>query len=251
MPSIAHQGCASMTKPQIARGVQWYTSTFHLETALARLMPTQNLSVRPLRHSFIRPSQQCISSPGCSVGHWSKLGYEHYCLGNKNCTIVPRSCSWYQNCLESTYQCGSAGYPLAYGLTYCAAYLTSGTELLSPAGIAWRDNVRTSPFNSNSIRFDLLRIQGFALFAIEALLAIFVPQDLLRHRIRRFRYPCAVLCFEWVLRARAERLGRGVADCFLRPFRFRCHLPSHVHSSRMWYGTTPYSIDSQRSRLDN
>lgn len=49
---------------------------------------------------------------------------------------VPNSCTFYSNCLESRFDCGSSGYPIGYGLHYCELFTKSSSEM-SPEGQAW------------------------------------------------------------------------------------------------------------------
>ncbi|KAH0545475.1 hypothetical protein FGG08_000476 [Glutinoglossum americanum] len=48
----------------------------------------------------------------------------------------PNTCSFYPNCLESRFQCGSSGYPLSYGLNYCDKF-TAARSSMSPSGQQW------------------------------------------------------------------------------------------------------------------
>lgn len=53
-----------------------------------------------------------------------------------NC-LNPQSddCSFYTECVESKFKCGSAGYPLAYGDKYCRAFLNA--QNISVTGRSW------------------------------------------------------------------------------------------------------------------
>ncbi|KAK7057665.1 hypothetical protein R3P38DRAFT_3252746 [Favolaschia claudopus] len=48
----------------------------------------------------------------------------------------PDSCTFYADCLESRYQCGSSGYPLGYGQKFCTKFQTQRASL-SEKGQAW------------------------------------------------------------------------------------------------------------------
>jgi hypothetical protein len=52
----------------------------------------------------------------------------------------PNDCSFYAECVEARYHCGSTGYPLDYGQKYCQKSLDDAS-LLSTAGQAWATNV--------------------------------------------------------------------------------------------------------------
>ena len=46
------------------------------------------------------------------------------------------TCTFYPDCLESKYECGSDGYPLGYGLKYCHAF-TAAKDRLDSKGKQW------------------------------------------------------------------------------------------------------------------
>jgi hypothetical protein len=48
----------------------------------------------------------------------------------------PDDCSFYKDCVESRYKCGSSGYPLGYGKKYCEKFQTD-RETLTAAGKTW------------------------------------------------------------------------------------------------------------------
>ncbi|KAJ6497527.1 hypothetical protein C8R45DRAFT_130033 [Mycena sanguinolenta] len=48
----------------------------------------------------------------------------------------PDSCSFYADCLEQRYHCGSSGYPLGYGEKYCTRFQSHRTTL-SARGQTW------------------------------------------------------------------------------------------------------------------
>ena len=48
----------------------------------------------------------------------------------------PLDCSFYTNCLESTYNCGPSGYPVGYGLKYCSRFVENDS-LFSEDGQKW------------------------------------------------------------------------------------------------------------------
>lgn len=62
-----------------------------------------------------------------------------------DCSPQPKSCDYYDTCLEQIFPCDEAGYSLSYGNKYCRKYLSLNTEnsesryLLSPKGEVWRD----------------------------------------------------------------------------------------------------------------
>ncbi|KAJ7270092.1 hypothetical protein B0H12DRAFT_1009291, partial [Mycena haematopus] len=48
----------------------------------------------------------------------------------------PDSCSFYADCLEPRYHCGTTGYPLGYGEKFCTKFQTHRATL-SPSGQTW------------------------------------------------------------------------------------------------------------------
>ncbi|TFK37400.1 hypothetical protein BDQ12DRAFT_699122 [Crucibulum laeve] len=53
------------------------------------------------------------------------------------CADPPRDqCSFYTDCLEARYHCGSSGYPIGYGLTYCQMFSIERNKL-SSRGQEW------------------------------------------------------------------------------------------------------------------
>lgn len=61
----------------------------------------------------------------------------------------PVGCDFYDQCLDKKITCGPNGYAISYGKRYCEILSTINTPNspakgeLSPAGIKWRDAVRT------------------------------------------------------------------------------------------------------------
>ena len=55
---------------------------------------------------------------------------------------IPSDCSFYTDCLEATYECGSSGYPIGYGLKYCNSFLNNRASF-SPAGQNWINGTLT------------------------------------------------------------------------------------------------------------
>ena len=51
---------------------------------------------------------------------------------------LPEDCSFYPDCLESTYHCGLNGYPMGYGNKYCNKFLDNYDDY-SKDGQAWID----------------------------------------------------------------------------------------------------------------
>ncbi|KIM39479.1 hypothetical protein M413DRAFT_52508, partial [Hebeloma cylindrosporum] len=49
---------------------------------------------------------------------------------------VRGDCSFYEDCLESRYQCGANGYPLGYGKKYCNKF-NAAKDKFSPKGQIW------------------------------------------------------------------------------------------------------------------
>ena len=49
---------------------------------------------------------------------------------------IPMDCTFYDKCLEATYNCGPEGYPLGYGLKYCDRFKDSYKEF-TPQGRKW------------------------------------------------------------------------------------------------------------------
>ena len=49
---------------------------------------------------------------------------------------VRGQCSFYEDCLETRYQCGADGYPSAYGEKYCSKFKTAGDKF-SQKGQIW------------------------------------------------------------------------------------------------------------------
>ena len=45
-------------------------------------------------------------------------------------------CTFYDQCLEATYECGPSGYPLGYGLKYCNRFVDN-YKLFSKEGKEW------------------------------------------------------------------------------------------------------------------
>ena len=55
---------------------------------------------------------------------------------------VPKDCSFYQDCVEATFECGPKGYPIGYGYKYCERFLEQESEF-SPEGQAWINGTLT------------------------------------------------------------------------------------------------------------
>ncbi|KAF7342192.1 hypothetical protein MVEN_01807100 [Mycena venus] len=57
----------------------------------------------------------------------------------KCATPIRDDCTFYTDCLEAKYQCGSDGYPIGYGFHFCTKFAESKSKL-STAGQAWISN---------------------------------------------------------------------------------------------------------------
>lgn len=51
------------------------------------------------------------------------------------------SCTFYPDCLEARYHCGTEGYPIGYGLHYCSLFAESAQDM-SGAGRQWISDTR-------------------------------------------------------------------------------------------------------------
>lgn len=59
---------------------------------------------------------------------------------SSNCSEPqPDECTFYPQCLEPKVQCGSEGYPIAYGLNYCTLFTDVASEM-SDEGQEWITN---------------------------------------------------------------------------------------------------------------
>ncbi|KAJ7616274.1 hypothetical protein DFH06DRAFT_1483798 [Mycena polygramma] len=52
---------------------------------------------------------------------------------------IPNDCTFYTDCLEAKYSCGTDGYPIGYGFHFCTKFAESKSEL-STQGQAWISN---------------------------------------------------------------------------------------------------------------
>ncbi|KAJ6469158.1 hypothetical protein C8R47DRAFT_1055488 [Mycena vitilis] len=52
---------------------------------------------------------------------------------------IPNDCTFYTDCLEAKYSCGTDGYPIGYGFHFCTKFAESKSEL-SSHGQAWISN---------------------------------------------------------------------------------------------------------------
>eukprot|EP01114_Cavostelium_apophysatum_P012010 TRINITY_DN26670_c0_g1_i1.p1 TRINITY_DN26670_c0_g1~~TRINITY_DN26670_c0_g1_i1.p1 ORF type:complete len:188 (-),score=11.41 TRINITY_DN26670_c0_g1_i1:55-618(-) len=86
-----------------------------------------------------------------------------------NCQVGP--CSWYEDCLESLYQCGSGGYPIGYGFYFCDRF-SDAMDSFTDLGQEWISNTRLClqqtlkdelglPFNPAQISCDQVRSDAF------------------------------------------------------------------------------------------
>ena len=53
-----------------------------------------------------------------------------------------QDCSFYTDCLEATFDCGPAGYPIGYGLKYCQSFLEN-ESIFSQEGQDWINGTLT------------------------------------------------------------------------------------------------------------
>jgi len=89
----------------------------------------------------------CVSVPEVDISEKSVCGSSVTSpssggQGKANCTVVPGSCSFYLNCVESTVPCASTDYAVAYGYFFCSKYLAHLSQL-SPQGQQWVQGVLT------------------------------------------------------------------------------------------------------------
>ncbi|UOF00418.1 hypothetical protein [Bdellovibrio reynosensis] len=75
-------------------------------------------------------------------------------------TPSPKQCGFYRSCVETKYNCGGQGYPIAYGEKYCERFLSLTYKDLSLKGIQWRDatlvclqnQISNLLYSSNNVR---------------------------------------------------------------------------------------------------